>query len=187
MKFPPESEIRKRRLALGLTQSDLASESGISQSTITKIETGKTKASYGTVVQIFETLERLGKYSKIDRTAADVASDYPITANANDGLRVVSDLMRKTGFSQLPVMDGDRPVGSISERMILNLIEQGMSMEELRSIPVRTVMGESFPVVSERTSLSTVALLMNDNDAVLVSKKGKIVSVITGTDLLKLI
>jgi predicted transcriptional regulator len=187
MRFPPESEIRKMRTALGLTQSELALESGISQSTITKIETGNTKASYETVVELFETLERIGKYSKIGRTAADVASDSPITVNVDDGLRVVSELMRKTGFSQLPVMDGDRPVGSISERIILNLIEQGMSMNELRNTPVRTVMGESFPVVSGKTLLSTVALLMNDSDAVLVSKKGKIVSVITSTDLLKLI
>lgn len=187
MNFPPESDIRKMRSALGLTQSDLAEESGISQSTIAKIETGKTNASYGTVVRLFDTLERISKYSTINRTAEDVASYSPITVNAGDGLRMASELMRNTGFSQLPVMDGDRPVGSISERIILNLIEQGMSMEELRKTPVRTVMGESFPVVSGSTSLSTVALLMADNDAVLVSKKGKIISVITGTDLLKLI
>lgn len=60
-------------------------------------------------------------------------------------------------------------------------------MEDLRNVPIRDVMGESFPVVSESTPLSTVALLMNDNDAVLVSRKGKLVSVITSTDLLKLI
>ncbi len=175
------------RSALGITQSELAKESGISQSTIAKIETERTNASYGTVVRLFETLGKISKYSVMDRTAADVASYSPITVNANDGLRIASELMRNTGFSQLPVMDGGRSVGSISERIILNLIEQGMSMEELRKTPVRTVMGESFPVVSENTSLSTVALLMNDNDAVLISKRGKIVSVITGTDLLKLI
>ena len=89
MRFPPESEIRKMRTALGLTQSELALESGISQSTITKIETGNTKASYETVVELFETLERIGKYSKIGRTAADVASDSPITVNVDDGLREI--------------------------------------------------------------------------------------------------
>ncbi|MGI6472267.1 MAG: CBS domain-containing protein [Candidatus Methanomethylophilaceae archaeon] len=187
MNFPPESDIRKMRSALGITQFELAKESGISQSTIAKIETEKTKASYETVARLFNTLERIGKYSAIDRTAADVASYSPITVNAEDGVKMASELMRNAGISQLPVMDGGRPVGSISERMILNLIEQGMSMEELRKTPVRTVMGESFPVVSGNTSLSTVALLMNDNDAVLVSKRGKIISVITGTDLLKLI
>lgn len=187
MNFPPESDIKKTRTALGLTQSELAEESGISQSMIAKIETGKTKASYEVMVCLFETLERISRHSAIGRTAEDVASDSPITVNADDGLRTVSELMRNTGFSQLPVMEKGHSVGSISERIILNLIEQGMSMEELRNTPVRTVMGESFPVVSGNTSLSTVALLMNDNDAVLVSKRGKIISVITGTDLLKLI
>lgn len=187
MKFPPESDIKRRRMALGITQSDLALESGVSQSTITKIETGKISAGYNTVVRLFKTLDRLNRYAKMDRTAGDVASDTPITVDADEYLRAASDLMRQTGFSQLPVMDGNSPVGSISERRILNLIEQGMNMAELRDIPIRSVMGESFPVVSESTPLSTVALLMNDNDAVLVSRKGEVVSVITGTDLLKLI
>lgn len=187
MKFPPESDIKKRRVVLGITQSDLSLESGVSQSTITKIETSKIHASYNTVVRLFKTLDRLNSYTKIDRTAGDVASDSPITVDANECLRAASELMRQTGFSQLPVMDGTSPVGSISERGILNLIEQGMDMAELRNTPIRAVMGESFPVVSESTPLSTVALLMNDNDAVLVSRKGEVVSVITGTDLLKLI
>jgi predicted transcriptional regulator len=188
VKYPPESDIKKRRLTLGITQLDLAIASGVSQSTITKIETGKTKTSYETVVKLLETLEFLNRSKKIDRTASDIASDSPITVNAEDYLRVASELMRRSGFSQLPVMSGNIPVGSISERRILNLIEEeGIHMENLRNVLIRDVMGESFPVVSESTPLSTVALLMNDSDAVLVSRKGKIVSVITSTDLLKLI
>jgi len=71
--------------------------------------------------------------------------------------------------------------------MILGLIEQGMSMDELRKTPIRKVMGESFPVVSEGMSLSAVAQLMGDSDAVLVSRQGKVIGMITSADLLKLI
>ncbi len=188
MKYPPESDIKKRRVALGITQSELAIVSGISQSTITKIETGKTKTSYETAVRLLETLESLNRSKRIDRTAADIASDSPITVDADDCIRVASELMRLSGFSQLPVMRGNSHVGSISERRILSLIEEGgIPMEDLRNISIGDVMGESFPMVSESTPLSTVAFLMNDSDAVLVSRQGKVVSVITSTDLLKLI
>ncbi len=187
MKFPPESDIKKMRNALGITQSELSKESGVSQSTIAKIEGDKTDASYKTVSNLFRTLEKMNRKTGIDRTASDVASGSPITVDANDSLRVASDLMRRTGFSQMPVMSGDRPVGSISERRILGLIEQGMSMDELRKTPIEKVMGESFPVVSESMSLSAVAQLMGDSDAVLVSRQGKVISMITSADLLKLI
>lgn len=187
MKFPPESDIKKMRNALGITQSELANGSGVSQSTIAKVEGRKTDASYRTVVRLFETLDKMTRKTGIDRTAADVASTSPITVDADDSLRVASDLMRRTGFSQMPVMSGDSPVGSISERMILGLIEQGMSMDELRKTSIKKVMGESFPVVSEGMSLSAVAQLMGDSDAVLVSRQGKVISMITSADLLKLI
>lgn len=175
------------RNALGLTQSELAVQSGVSQSTIAKIESKKTEASYLTIVKLFETLDKINRDTGMDRTAADVASGSLITVDAEDSLRIASDLMRKTGFSQMPVMSGESPVGSISERMILGLIDQGMSMEELRKTSIKKVMGESFPVVSEGMSLSTVSQIMGDSNAVLVSRQGKVISMITSADLLKLI
>ena len=60
MKFPPISDIRKMRKTLDITQSQLSVESGISQSTISKIERESISASYATVVKLFETLERMG-------------------------------------------------------------------------------------------------------------------------------
>ena len=59
MKFPPMSDIRKMRKALDVTQSQLAAESGVSQSTIAKIERESIAASYATVVKLFETLDEM--------------------------------------------------------------------------------------------------------------------------------
>lgn len=64
MKFPPISDIRKMRKTLDITQSQLSVESGISQSTIAKIERESISASYATVVKLFETLERMGNDDK---------------------------------------------------------------------------------------------------------------------------
>ena len=79
MKFPPASDIRRIRKALDITQTELAKESGVSQSTIAKIEKDRISASYETVVKLFETLDEMAKNSKHDLTAADVATKEIIT------------------------------------------------------------------------------------------------------------
>ena len=187
MKFPAASSIRKVRKSLDVTQAQLASASGISQSTIAKIERNNISASYSTIVKLFETLEEMGHSNSRNLTAADVASKGVVTIQCTEKVRAASELLRTTGFSQLPVLKGDVPVGSISERLIFDLIRQGKTMEELGETNIARVMGESFPTVSEGTQMSSITSMMSDADAVLVLKKGKLVGMITNADMLKLI
>lgn len=187
MNFPPASDIKRIRKSLDVTQTELAAASGVSQSTIAKIERGRMSASYDTVVKLFETLDGMRRDEKKDLTAADVASEKVVTVQSTDKVHQASDLMRATGYSQLPVLKGDVPVGSISERGILELLRQGSTMEELGQSVISKVMDESYPVVSDSTPVSSVTSLMSSSGAVLVSKKGKIVGLITSADILKLI
>ena len=60
-------------------------------------------------------------------------------------------------------------------------------MEQLGQSIISKVMDESYPVVSDSTPVSSVTSLMSNSGAVLVSKKGKIVGLITSADILKLI
>ena len=185
--FPPVSDIKRIRKSLDVTQTELAAASGVSQSTIAKIERGRMSASYETVVKLFETLEGMRKSEKRDLTAADVASDKVVTVQSTDKVHQASDLMRATGYSQLPVLKGDIPVGSISERGIFELLRQGSTMDQLAQTVIAKVMDESYPVVTDSTPMSSVTSLMSSSGAVLVSKKGKIVGMITSADILKLI
>ena len=187
MIFPPASDIKRIRKSLDITQTELAAASGVSQSTIAKIERGRMSASYDTVVKLFETLDGMRRDEKKDLIAADVASEKVVTVQSTDKVHQASDLMRATGYSQLPVLKGDVPVGSISERGILELLRQGSTMEELGQSVISKVMDESYPVVSDSTPVSSVTSLMSSSGAVLVSKKGKIVGLITSADILKLI
>ena len=187
MKFPATSEIKKIRKSLDITQAQLAAESGISQSTIAKIEKGTISASYVTVVKLFETLENMRINERKDVYASDVCSKDIVSIQSNLTVREASELMRSTGYSQLPVLEGETPVGSISEREIFELVRRGMTMEELSRKPINKIMGESYPVVAENTPIRTVTTLMANFNAVLVSRKGRIVGVITNADLLKLI
>jgi len=187
MKFPPASDVRKVRKGLDVTQAQLAAASGISQSTIAKIERNNISASYTTIVKLFETLEEMRISDGKDMVASDVASKEVVTIQCTEKVRTVSDLMRTTGYSQIPVLRGDVPVGSISERSIFELVRQGRTMEDLADSSIEKVMEESFPVVTENTPMITVTSMMSNCNAVLVAKKGKIVGVITNADILKMI
>ena len=187
MKFPPASDIRKVRKGLDVTQAQLASASGISQSTIAKIEREMISASYATIVKLFETLGEMRNLSIKNLTAADVASKGVVTVQSTAKVRVASDLMKNTGYSQLPVFSGDVPVGSISERGIFELVRQGRTMDELVETSIERIMDESFPVVTENTPMSAITSIMSNCNAVLVAKKGKVIGVITNADMLKLI
>jgi len=187
MKFPLASDIRKVRKSLDITQAQLASASGISQSTIAKIERNNISASYSTIVKLFETLDEMCQNDTKNLTAADVASKGVVTIQCTEKVRAASDLLRTTGFSQLPVLKGDIPVGSISERSIFDLVRQGKTMDELGETSIARIMDESFPTVSESTPVSSITSMMSNSDAVLVLRKGKIVGMITNADMLKLI
>ncbi len=187
MRFPPSTDIRKIRKALDLTQSELAAASGVSQSTIAKVERGTISASYNTIVKLFETLDGLGRTEDKNITAADVASKGVVTVQHDSSVKSVSDLMKSTGFSQLPILRKDVPVGSASEKSIFNLLRQGMTMEELSATTIDKVMEDPYPLISESTPISTVTSMMAHCDAILVGNRGKIVGIITNADLLKLI
>ena len=187
MKFPPMSDIRKMRKALDITQSQLAAESGVSQSTIAKIERESIAASYATVVKLFETLDEMGNDDRRNLTAKDVASKDVVSIQSSNTIHEASELMKSTGYSQLPVLKEETPVGSISEKRIFELMMKGTTVTELSNTPVYRIMNDSYPVVPENLSINTVTKMMSDCDAVLVHKNGKIVGMITKADLLKVI
>ena len=175
------------RKGADVTQQELAHRSGISQSTIAKVERGRISASYETVVKLFETLDDMSQDRRKELTAADVSSKSVATVQSGDKVHVAIEMMRATGYSQLPVLEGDSPVGSISERGIFDLVRKGRSLDDMKDSPVSAVMGESFPVVSESTPVSSVTVMMTGSNAVLVARKGKVVGMITNADMLKLI
>ena len=186
MKFPPASDIRKRRKLLDITQAELAEASGVSQSTITKVEQGKISASYSTVVKLFETLERMGDKKK-EIPIMDIATKDIISVQEDSGVHEALEMLRETGFSQMPVLKGESSVGSISEKVILKLLNSGRSMDQLSRMRVSEVMDDSFPTVSENSTMEGVSSILNTSNAVLITRKGKIIGMVTRADMLKLV
>jgi len=110
-----------------------------------------------------------------------------ISIQVKDTTRHASEIMRQTGYSQLPVFDGVQHVGSITEYDILSRLQDGARMEDLSELVVGSIMSATFPIVNEDTPVDVVTSLLSSSDAVLVSRKGMIVGIITRSDVLKLI
>lgn len=138
-------------------------------------------------MKLFETLEAMKQEGDKDLTAIDVASKNVVTVQSSDSVHRASEILKSTGYSQLPVLRGEVPVGSISERDIFDMLRQGYTMDQMKVTSVVKVMNESFPIVSDSTPITLVTMLMSDSNAVLVAQKGKIVGLITNADMLKLI
>ena len=186
MRFPPTSEIRKRRKLLDITQSELAAASGVSQSTITKIEKGRISASYETVVKLFEALDAISESSH-DIPLMDIATKDVVSVQDTCTVHEATEILKSTGFSQIPVFRGDSPVGSISERSVFRHLNNEITLDKLSKHPVSDIMEDSFPTVPETASIDTVSRMLLSADAVLVTHRGKIVGMVTNADLLKLV
>ncbi len=181
--LPEINEIKRRRKSLDLTQKKLAALVGVSQSLIAKIESGRLNPSYSVAKRIFETLESLEK--RVETTAKDILSPKVVYVNKDDPISKAMKLMEENGYSQLPVFDEEKIIGSISDRTILDMIAKGKDLSKMLKQPVKLVMGEAFPRISEDASLTVISTLLKYNQAVLVTKRDKCVGIITKTDLFK--
>jgi predicted transcriptional regulator len=183
--LPKLNEISKKRKMLGLTQSELAKFSGVSQSLIAKLESGKIEPSYTKVKTIFEILNRLEVKSKIK--ADRINYNKVVSVQENELVSQAVVLMKKHGYSQLPVLKKRQIVGSISEKTILNQILAGRFLDQISKLQIKEVMDESLPQVNEDAPLSLISSLLQVYSAVLISNKGDVNGIITKADFLKLL
>lgn len=175
--------IGKLRKQLGLTQKDLASLAGVSQSLIAKIESGKIDPAYSKVMQIMQALE--AEHSKGKKTAQQLMSHSIVSVSPSDSMERAISLMRSRDISQLPVFEGGKCVGSLSDSLVVDLVSSHVT--KLKQMKVREVMRESFPVIPAASLVDVVSDLLRHYRAVLVEKDGHISGIITKADLFKAI
>ncbi len=182
--LPPVQEVKKRRVALGISQKKLASSVGVSQSLIAKIESNRVNPSYDVIKKIFEFLDRAEQPHT--GLARDIEKREVIWLKKTEKIRDAAEKMREYGFSQLPIRE-DREeicIGSISERQIVQSLLKEPDPKSFYDRYVTEVMEEQFPVIDETMPASAVAILLQHSQAILTARKGKIVGIITPTDLL---
>lgn len=175
------------RKSLDITQSDLAKMSGVSQSTIAKLERGSIKGSYEAVTKIFTSLQNVSRERSKASRAVDLATKQIVGIQANELVKVATEMMRASGISQMPVFQGRQHVGSISDMQILARLRDGERMETIAEMRVEDLMEDAFPIVNENTPVEAVTALLSSSHAVMVGKKSDMVGIITSADMLKML
>lgn len=128
----------------------------------------------------------LDEQPRATRTIRELLASRPerpelVAVSPETSLEDTVELLRRHGISQLPVMEGEKVVGSIHEATLLKALVEGSGADR-----VNALMGRPYALVDESEDLARVydALLRGDG-AVLVSKHGKPSGVLTKIDLIE--
>lgn len=173
--------VRQQRRLLGISQAQLAKDAGTSQSFVAKLERGQLNPSYEAVRRVLEAIEEHAR--KEEPRAKELMQSRTTWVRPTDRVSDALGRMKDGGYSQMPVLDRGRPVGSISERIILDLIERGEDLDGLKRGPVRDIMGDGFPTVAPTTRRRLLIELLADNPMVLVVEEGQVIGVVAKSDL----
>ncbi|MBI4212291.1 MAG: cystathionine beta-synthase [Deltaproteobacteria bacterium] len=104
------------------------------------------------------------------------------TVAKKDKISQAVRMMHEQGISQLPVVEKETVVGSLSESGIMKLLHDGL---DLANQEVAAVMGAPFPTLDESVDVSEAyRLLMAAYSAVVVSSNQKLQGVLTRIDFI---
>jgi predicted transcriptional regulator len=100
----------------------------------------------------------------------------------NEAILKASEMMVRNAVSQLPVLEGSRVVGTITEQGIVRNLRASLASEK-----VSKVMDPPMREVQEDTSIEAVGAMLEKSPGVLVKKGRETVGIIARSDLLKTI
>jgi predicted transcriptional regulator len=182
--LPRIDSIKQIRLKIGITQKKLASMTGVSTSMINQIESGRSQPSYETAKKIFENLSKLEGESS-SHTAGDFCSTDIIKLKPSNTLHDAIKKMHQSSISQIPVFSDSDVVGIVSEDGIVkHLVDLGEA--ELKKSKLEDTMESVPPIVDWNTPANVLVPLIRYSKCILVSKKSKIIGIITASDTLKM-
>ncbi|MCL5804378.1 MAG: CBS domain-containing protein [Candidatus Thermoplasmatota archaeon] len=184
--LPSIPEIRKMRKNLGISQKELAGLTGVSQSYIARLEKGEINPTYEKIRKIYEILNQNGsRANNLDLTVSKIMSPMVITAISSDTVVHALTIMREKGYSQLPVLEQRRVVGTITEADINDLLVKGKSIESLKNMIVKDIMGPALPQVDKSSPVSMIYPILKFSNAVLIFSAGELKGIVTKADVLK--
>jgi predicted transcriptional regulator len=176
MDLPTPTDLRERRTELELTQSDLADRAEVSQPLIARIEGGDVDPRLSTLRRIANALEEAeGGLLR----ARDLMHTEVIAVAPDDSVREAISLMLEEGYSQLPVIRDEYPVGIISNGDVRRLGGEGGT----GSLPVADAMRESITTVITDATLDEVDAHLDHHEAVIVIEDGRVAGIVTEADV----
>ena len=182
--LPRIDSIKQIRLKIGITQKKLAVMTGVSTSMINQIESGRSQPSYDTAKKIFENLAKLEGESS-SHTAGDFCSKYIVKLKPSNTLHDAIKKMHELSISQIPVFVNSEIMGVVSEDGIVKHLAD-MGETGLKKAKLSETMDPIPPIVDFDTPANVLVPLIRYSKCILVSRKSKIIGIITASDTLKM-
>lgn len=174
-------ELRRRRLALGIPLGELARAVGRSTATVSRIERGRIRPSYDLVRQIVGFLDAREASTSPALATQDLLHRPLVTIEPTASLAEASRRLDDGGFSQLPVLEDGRAIGSVSEAAVLRALQAPAS----RRLKVRDILEPAYPQVDASFPADLLPALLAKYPAVLVASRGVVDGIVTKADLIR--
>ena len=185
MKILPDlREIKELRKRLDISQEDLGKIINVNQSIISRIESGKIDPPYSKIKRLFEFLEHeMMIRKKKEKKASEIMSKNPIVISSKSPIKKAVELMNTYNISQLPIIDENSNLGSITSKKIQKVITDNY---DLVNAEVDLIKELPFPEIEKDWDIKDISNLLTNYSAVLVKERGQYIGIITDADLLKL-
>jgi predicted transcriptional regulator len=182
--LPSLNDIKRLRKKLNISQKELGEELNIPQSTISRIENGTVDPPYSKLKKIYEYLENQRKVrEKSKKHAEDIMTRDIISIKSSSRIREAIDLMNKNDISQLPIIEINQNLGSITSKKIQKYITDN---PEIINMDVSLIKELPFPEIDKSWNVKDISDLLLKYPAVLVKEQNEYIGIITDSDLLRL-
>ena len=120
----------------------------------------------------------------MEATVGQIMNREVATVTPTTSLREGVQKMNELGIGSLVVQSDGKPVGMVTERDILRLVENGRSPQDLT---VRMIMSEPVEVIGENAGIQEASNLMVKRRIrrLPVVKEGELIGIITSTDIIR--
>ena len=169
--------LRTIRKKCNIGQKKFASSTGVSQSTIAKIENGSLEPSLKLARRILKELSSLTARDTL--TAKDVMEKNVITFDLQTFLIDAVEKMKEEGISQVPVVENGKIVGTVTESSIIS----NAIGKDIIKLSVSSVVEELLPTIPPDSKMNEVKYLLREHRAVLVVSRGSLLGIITPSDV----
>jgi predicted transcriptional regulator len=178
MEIPTGGFLRQWRKTLGLTQSQLAEESGLTQSVIAKVERESVDPRASTLRKMVAALLRCESPDK-PHTVGDIMVREVAVMAPEDTVQSAIERMVREGISQLPVVSKNGAImGLVSEASLL-----GVNVK--RHAPVQSVMQMNFEVVNLSVSIAEGRRLLVEREVLLITDEGILCGLVSRIDMVR--
>jgi predicted transcriptional regulator len=182
--LPTPQEFRYLRKKAGLTQKELASLAGLSQSLIARIEKGDIDTRLGTAQRILDVIKRSEAKKSRSLDLKDYMASPVIYCKSSDPIKRVVAMMEENSISQMPVMENGKAVGSVTDTQLVQVLARKGARAARRKIS--DIMSKPFPSLDANAPIDRAIDLLTGNPAVLIMNGPHVAGIVTKADVLRL-